>query len=174
MDNIKDLQNIEAKLIKRIIVVSIIISLLIAFFAAINAANSSSALSNCANGLEFSLAVNGTMQTVQSVSINLGPITSSYSYCEIYTLTNEATTPIVITATTTVSPSSTAILTWQGGLTVTLPAGATQKMTLTLTDFSAAGTAYVTFSSSSLPCPTPTPTPKPTPCPTPTPTHAPK
>jgi len=180
MSDIKSCQSKKTKSIKRIIVASILAaSFIIAFFAATNAIASSSDSQNCNNNLVFSLAVNGTLQTTQVVNLNLGPQTSSSSYREIYTLTNQANTPITITATTTLSPSNAATLTWQGGTTVNLLLGASSKMTLTLTGFTSAGTASVTFKSSCYtppptPTPTPCPTPKPTPKPTPTPTATPK
>lgn len=148
MSDIKGGQSQKAKSIKRIIVASILAaSFFIAFFAATTAVASSSNSQECNNKLVFSLAVNGTLQTTQRVNLNLGPQTSSSSYCEIYTLTNEGNTPIIITATATLWPSHAAILEWQGGLTVTLGIGMSHEMILTLTDFSAAGTARVTFSS---------------------------
>jgi len=171
MSDIKGWQSKKAKSIKRMIVASILIaSFIIAFFAATDAIASSSDSQNCNNNLVFSLAVNGTLQTTQVVNLNLGPQSSFSSYCEIYTLTNEANTPITITATTTLSPSNAATLKWQGGTTVNLLVGAGSKMTLTLTSFTSAGTASVTFRSSCYtPPPTPTPKPTPTPCPTRTP-----
>ena len=178
MVSIKDWQNKKAKSIKRIMLVPIIIaSLLIAFFATTNAVATLSSSQNCTNNPEFSLAVNGTIQAVRQVSINLGPLSSADSYCEVYTLTNVGNTPVLITTTATLSPSNAAILNWQGGTTVTLSSDQSQKMNLTLTDFTIAGTALVTFTSSSPPCPTQTPTQPPTPTPThtptPTPTHTP-
>jgi hypothetical protein len=148
MSHVKDGQGQKAKSVKRIIVASILAaSFFIAFFATANAVASLSNSQDCNNNLVFSLAVNGTLQTTECVNLNLGPQTSSSSYCEIYTLTNEANTPITITATATLWPSHAATLKWQGGFTVTLGIGMSKEMILTLTDFIAAGTAQVTFSS---------------------------
>ncbi|HMK95682.1 MAG TPA: hypothetical protein VK536_09830 [Candidatus Limnocylindrales bacterium] len=171
------LEDKNAGLIKKIILPAIAASFLIAFLASTNLVPSSSVFAclnnNSSKQPAFSLSVNGTLQTGQVVTLNLGATSSVTLYCEVYTLKNVGTEPIVITATTSISPSNAATLKLQGGPTVTLCPGQSKQMTLTLTDFTAAGTGQIKFSSSSLPSPIPTPTPKPTPRPTPTPTPKP-
>ncbi len=100
---------------------------------------------------KFSLAVNGIQQTRQSGSISIGEVSTSSSYPEVYTLTNQAAVPITITATPVYTYIGAAVFTWLTAPgtsdSVTLGPGQSSDMVLLINDFTTAGTVTVVFNS---------------------------
>jgi hypothetical protein len=146
----KRLEKEDSKPVKKAAVAMLAVAFLVSFLASISVASSTisvAANNNNSKGSEFSLAVNGTIQSSKTVNLHLGVVGSASIYCEVYTITNMGKSPITVTATTSVYPSQAATLNLHGGPAVTLDAGKSYAMTLIVTDFSQSGVVSLTFSS---------------------------